>query len=616
MAANKNTGQDFEFWRSSFGSLQNLIELDKVKSSRKKVTWLYFYAFLTGALSLVAIFFSFYLSNAFLLNVVLVSGAIALVLFALAYTKSQKQMDEIEEVLKLAQCQQFALDNHAIVSVTNLKGRIVYVNDRFIETSGYSRDELIGQTHSLVNSSYHDASFFKELWQQITQGETWRGEVRNQAKDGSYYWVSSMVMPIRNHRGEITHYISIRTDITHQKQVEADLAKAVEKAMAASQAKSEFLANMSHEIRTPMNGVLGMLQLIEEEPLNEASQDYVQTALGSGRALLRILNDILDVSKIEAGKLDLEHHMFDWPKFFKETLSSIELQAKQKGLNFRIDVDPNIPQSLCGDETRIGQILINLAGNALKFTEKGEVAVSCRLVAERQDDVEVEIEVSDSGVGMTEAQQNSIFHAFSQADMSINRRFGGTGLGLTISQSLAHIMGGKIWVQSQFGQGTQFFVRIPVDKKMQCLDGISEKEMDNEIASLEQVRILLVEDNQVNQKLALALLRKRHADSVDLAENGQEAVEKYQAALSSSRPYDLVLMDMQMPVMDGIKATQLIRDYEEEFSQDTVPIMALTANASEKDQMDCYQNGMNGFVGKPFNKDVFYQEIDRLLFIK
>lgn len=606
---------DYDFWSSTFGSLQNLIELHKVKKERQRVTWLYFYAFLFGFITLSLMLTGFYFNNHVYHLLALLGGASAFLLFLWAYKANKKQMDVIEEVLRVAQCQQQALDNHAIVSITNLEGRIVYANTRFIETAQYTKEELIGNTHKIVNSGYHEPSFFAELWRTVAQGDVWRGVVRNRAKDGSYYWVNSMVMPITDQKGMATHYISIRTDITAQKEAEEELSEAVKSANAASIAKSEFLANMSHEIRTPMNGVLGMLQLIKDEPISQKVADYVDAGMGSAKLLLRILNDVLDVSKIEAGKLDLEYRAFDWKAFLHQTTSALELQAKQKGLEFMLRVDENIPQYLFGDDTRIGQIINNLVGNALKFTDSGHVGVCCSLNAFENAEYEIQVEVSDSGLGISDEQQNKIFKAFGQADSSINRKFGGTGLGLSISKNLVQMMGGKIWLESEVGKGSSFFFTLKLKKAMSSTTDSALQASGLEF-SLQGIKLLLVEDNLVNQKLAVALLKKLNVQNVILAENGMIAIEKFQTALQEDAPFDLILMDMQMPVMDGLESAQKIRQLEQSVNLKPVPIMALTANVSEADQQRCFDCGMNGFVGKPFKKDELYQEIARLLVAK
>ena len=606
---------DFEYWESSFGSLQNLIELPKVRQARHRVNWLYFSAFFLGALTLALFVAGNALDSKVFFYLALFSGVVAFLVFWLAYHQSQQQMNIIEEVLRVAQCQQKALDNHAIVSMTNLHGRIVYANSRFIETSGYSKEELVGQTHSIINSGLHDKAFFAELWQTIGKGETWRGVVRNQAKNGSYYWVNSMVMPIFDLNGNKTHYISIRTEITRQKEVEEALGQALLDAQAASRTKSEFLANMSHEIRTPMNGVFGMLQLIREEPLSDKAKDYVDTAMASASSLLRIINDILDVSKIEAGKLTLEMRAFEWSLFIKRVLHPLQLQANAKGLNFSFDIDPCISPTLFGDETRLGQVLTNLVSNAVKFTEQGEVALTFQCLKHSDSDLILQVSVKDSGIGITPEQKALIFEAFSQADATITRKFGGTGLGLSITRSLVEMMGGSLWVESEYGKGSTFFFTTKLGIPKEHHLDVSPLESEYEF-SLSGVKILLVEDNLINQKIAVALLNRLNIGEVEVADDGFKGIDTYQDAAESDQPFDLILMDMQMPNMDGLEATQVIRSLEAERGWSPKPIIAITANVGEEDRQKCQSVGMNGFVGKPFKKDDLYQEIARLLVTK
>ncbi|BBP42624.1 ATP-binding protein [Thiosulfativibrio zosterae] len=606
---------DFDYWESSFGSLQNLIELPKVRQARRRVNWLYFSAFFLGALTLALFVAGNALDSKVFFYFALFSGVVAFLVFWLAYHQSQQQMQVIEEVLRVAQCQQKALDNHAIVSMTNLQGRIVYANSRFIETSGYTKEELVGQTHSIINSGLHDKAFFATLWQTIGKGETWRGVVRNKAKNGTYYWVNSMVMPIFDLNGNKTHYISIRTEITRQKEVEEALGQALLDAQAASRTKSEFLANMSHEIRTPMNGVFGMLQLIREEPLSDKAKDFVDTAMASATSLLRIINDILDVSKIEAGKLTLEMRAFEWSLFVKRVLHPLQLQANAKGLNFTFDIDPCISPTLFGDETRLGQVLTNLVSNAVKFTEQGDVALTFKCLEHKDSDLILQVSVKDSGIGITPEQKALIFDAFSQADATITRKFGGTGLGLSITRSLVEMMGGSLWVESEYGKGSTFFftTKLGIPKEHHLDSAALETEYE---FSLSGVKILLVEDNVINQKIAVALLKRLNIGQIDVADDGLRGIETYQKAAESDQPYDLVLMDMQMPNMDGLEATQVIRSLEAERGWSSKPIIAITANVGEEDRQKCESVGMNGFVGKPFKKDDLYLEIARLLVIK
>jgi len=769
--------------------------------------------------------------------------------------------------------QQFAVDQHAIVSVTDLKGVILHANDKFCEISGYRRDELVGRNHRIVKSGVHPASLYESLWHTISSGQVWKGELCNRAKDGSSYWVSATIVPSLDADGMPYQYVAIRTDITRRKQIEASLAEAAsrlelatssagvgvwgwdvntkklwldqqmaklfqidlgqfdgdyrvmgrcvhpddrdrvyeefnqalrngkglrtefrvvwadgterylrcaatltrgsdgrpaqmvgvdfditslrlaelemrvakEQAEAANRSKSEFLANMSHEIRTPMNAVLGMSHLLLQTPLDRKQTDYVSKIQHSGQHLLGIINDILDFSKVEAGKLDVEHIEMDLEKVLENVANLVGEKAQAKELELLFDVAPDVPTLLVGDPLRLGQVLINYANNAVKFTERGEVTIQVRKREESEGEVLLYLAVRDTGIGLSEEQKDRLFESFQQADSSTTRKYGGTGLGLAISKRLAALMGGEVGVESELGQGSTFWFtarlrkstllpalheplpdvrgkRVLVvddnprarellsqqlttlsfqvlqagtadealsllrqadsdavidlaflDWKMPDVAGIDlarqirglgsavvprlvlvashgredlrpaarEAGIDalivkpvnpsllfdtlisllgspgaarrrqrraqahwagtsQDLLPVRGARVLLVEDNDLNQEVAAGILRLAGL-MVDIAGNGQIALDKV-----AQNTYDLVLMDMQMPVMDGITATQAIRQREE---WQHLPIVAMTANARDSDRERCLQAGMVDFVTKPIEPE----ELGRVL---
>jgi PAS domain S-box-containing protein len=754
--------------------------------------------------------------------------------------------------------QKFALDQHAIVSITDVAGRIVYANDRFCQISGYEREALIGQNHRIVNSGVHPREFFADLWGTIQLGQVWHGEICNRTRTGEVYWVNATIVPLLGENGEPEQFIGIRTDITDRKRMEAqlldqlhlveelleaiplpvylkdehgrylrlnrafelffhvsreefigktvhdllkpedailhaekdaelfinqgiqtyeatvrsrdgmehdtiyrkaalnrrdgtvygllgaiiditdrkaaerDLLLAKDAAEAASRAKSDFLANMSHEIRTPMNGIIGMTDLALDTALTEEQREFMSIVKSSAEALLTIINDILDFSKIEAGKLMVEHISFDLHRTLAETLKTLALRAHEKGIELISDLAPDLPRHVMGDPSRIRQVVINLVGNAIKFTHAGEIALSAVLQARAGNTVEVQIAVRDTGIGIAPEKQALIFEAFSQEDTSTTRRYGGTGLGLSISRRLVELMGGELWLESQLGKGSTFafsvrlalddappegihghvdlrgkrilvvddnatnrrvlcgmlatwdiiahqadsgaaalallanrqahFDCILLDAHMPEMDGfelaarlqgemndvppmlmlssgamrgdgqrchevgisgffskpISAEELlaaicrvfgvsapgqpaaPHQLVTRHALRelqrtlnVLLVEDHPVNQKLALGLLEKWGHRSV-LANNGREAVD-----LFGSEPFDVILMDMQMPVMGGIEATRLIRAREQAAGLAPTPIIAMTANAMQSDREACLQAGMDDYLAKP-----------------
>ena len=491
--------------------------------------------------------------------------------------------------------QKFALDQHAIVSITDLNGSITYANDRFCEISGYAREELIGENHRIVKSGFHPPELYSELWHTITQGHVWHGEVKNRKKNGEPYWVAATIVPLLGPDGLPMQYVGIRTDITIAKELEQSLLVARAAAETANQAKGDFLANMSHEIRTPMNGVIGMTELALDTQLDATQRNYLDTVKSSAHALLVILNDILDFSKIEAGKLDIEQVSFNLSQVLADALTGIEARTAKKGLTLTRLIPADVAARMVGDSGRIRQVLTNLCDNAIKFTQQGGVTVRVQAQDLGADGYEVEIAVSDTGVGIPADKQQLIFAAFSQADSSTTRQFGGTGLGLTISSRLVGLMGGRIWVESTVGQGSTFHftVRLGQSTETNMPTTPLPQAAHADTPPQRPLRVLLVEDHAINQLLATSLLKK-WGHTVVLARDGQEAVDLFPSAA-----WDIVLMDMQMPVMGGLEATVLIRAQEPPDRR--TPIIAVTANAMETDREACLHAGMDDFLSKPIH---------------
>lgn len=369
----------------------------------------------------------------------------------------------LSESYKNVEDQKAILDLHSLVSITDIKGTITYVNELFCETSGYLADELIGLNHNVVNSGTYSKEFWHDMFQTIRSGGVWHNEVCNRKKNGELYWVDTTISAIMGANGKPINYISLRNDITDRKRHEEELLHAKELAEAATRAKSEFLANMSHEIRTPMNGVIGMTNLLLDTDLGRAQHGKALTIRRSAEALLTVVNDILDFSKIEAGQLDIDLMEFDLRQLVGEFASSMAFRAEEKGIEFICPATLLEHHWYLGDPARIRQVLNNLVGNAIKFTEQGEVNVFIDIRERNDNSHDITFEINDTGIGIEKNQIEYLFKRFTQADGSTTRRYGGTGLGLAICKQLVDLMGGQIEVSSQIGKGSTFRFSIQLE---------------------------------------------------------------------------------------------------------------------------------------------------------
>lgn len=777
----------------------------------------------------------------------------------LVQQREESQKDLQAALADLAN-QKFALDQHAIVSITNVKGDITYANDKLCEISGYSREELLNNNHGLVSSELHDREFFAAMWRTITGGQVWHGEVCNRSKNGRLYWVNSTIVPLRDDAGKPTMFIAIRTDITERKHMEAtiqaaearlrritntvpgvvfqwhvgahtlkytfvsdrieeirgitrealladanlarrqildedrqrviegvqaaarhrmvwsdeyrvrlpngavrwmrteinpepdlapdgstvftgiwqdvttlieadvrlrevtqnipvavyqfkiaadgfrsipfispsiqaiaglkpdalmanaelifacihpddqmlvqdsilasalngapwatdfrlvhalsgesvwvhgesqpkrladgstlfngyfadisepkrvsvELQRAKEDAEAANRAKSDFLANMSHEIRTPMNGVIGMTELLMDTKLDAEQREYLGIVKSSSESLLRVINDILDFSKIEAGKLQIEHIPFHLGRTVFDTLKTMALRAQEKGLELVCDIDPDVPMAVVGDPGRLRQILINIIGNAIKFTQKGEVLLHIACAPRSGDGSMLHLSVSDTGIGIPEGKLGSIFDAFSQEDSSITRKYGGTGLGLTICARLVEALGGRMWVESELGCGSvfHFLTRVELD--------LNPANATAPVAHLEGRCILVVDDNHVNRRVLTRALQFAGAQTHDAA-SGPEALQWLGTHGVKDKPCDLVLLDAQMPGMDGFTVAERLQQLPHCAH---IPLLIVSSAGIKGDAQRARDVGIAAYLSKPIGRDELLLAVTRVL---
>ena len=483
--------------------------------------------------------------------------------------------------------------------VADATGKISLVNTAASDLLGYAAGELLSQAlETVVRDAQSQAGRPATVVSDIFQaGALSNCEKLYLAKNGETIPVSFSASVIRDEMGRTPGIVCVAQDRREWKRAEEALRQAKAEAEAANQTKSQFLANMSHEIRTPMNGVLGMSELLLATELTDKQRRFVNLVHRSGESLLTIINDIMDWSKVEAGKVELEQLTFDVRQIVAEICALLSLQIQAKGVTLTSCIDATVPAALIGDPYRLRQIFMNLIGNALKFTDQGEITVGASVVQETGDTVVVRFAVQDTGMGIPLEAQGRIFDAFSQADNSTTRKHGGTGLGLALTKQLVELMGGKIGLESQPGVGSTFWWTASLGKAVVPTEVQRSAGSETGLKEL-GARILLVEDNLVNQEVGLQMLEMLGCQ-VTLASDGRMAVER-----ARQDCYDMILMDCQMPELDGFEATSVIREHEASVpTQPPIPIIALTANVMPGDREKCLAAGMNDYLGKPFSQE-------------
>jgi PAS domain S-box-containing protein len=506
--------------------------------------------------------------------------------------KDQKRLNRELEKQKTLYESFLNLSSDGVFIMSPVDGSLYQYSNQVQMLLGYDDEEMKRLNVLDWDKALPSIEAFQEII--ATQNEIPRYLERvHTRKDGSTYHAGiTSVKVIIDDREFI--YAAVR-DISEQIKTKEAMRRAKEQAEKASQVKTEFLANMSHEIRTPMNAVIGMTKLALDTGLNDEQRSYVEKAHIAAENLLGIINDILDFSKLEAGKLQLSNTHFELKDVIRQTLQLISIDAHEKGLKVRVKIDDDVPHVYFADALRLGQVLTNLASNAVKFShEGGNVTLSVSLAEAYESDVLVRFSVQDDGIGISKENQKKLFLSFSQAESSTNRKFGGTGLGLAICRKITELMGGEIRVESEEGAGSifSFTARMQRSDRETVISSTreSEKAMDRAVEQLRGARILLVEDNKMNQELAEELLR-RNGLKVTIADNGLEALEHLE-----TETFDGVLMDCQMPVMDGYEATRKIRD---DARYESLPVIAMTANVMETDRKKALASGMNDYIPKP-----------------
>ena len=484
---------------------------------------------------------------------------------------------------------------------TDAYGIITDVNKQMESLTGCTRDELIGAPFKdfFTDPDRAEAGIKRVLREKSLTDY----ELTAIDRDGRKTVVSYNATTFYDRSRTLQGVFAAARDITERKAVEAELRQARSVAESASMTKSDFLASMSHEIRTPMNAIMGIADLLAKTPLNDEQNKYVQIFQRAGDNLLNLINDILDLSKVEASQLELERTGFSLIGHLEKVMEMVAARAQEKGLVLLFDIAPNVPADLVGDPTRLRQVLLNLLGNAIKFTTSGSVSLYVDLDEAAQTPTTLRFAVTDTGIGIAKQKLGPVFERFTQADSSMTRRFGGSGLGLTISKRLVELMGGRIWVESEIGEGSVFAFTVPMEIWAVANRPMAKLADDDDMTPLPALRILLAEDSPDNCVITIAYLENTPYH-VDIAANGAVACDMFETG-----HYDLVLMDRQMPVMDGLTATRAIRAWEKQNGRAPVPILALTASALKGDREMCIAAGCTDFLAKPIKQDVLRHAI-------
>ncbi|MCG3166943.1 MAG: Sensor histidine kinase RcsC [Bacteroidia bacterium] len=514
-------------------------------------------------------------------------------------TEEKRKNEEINKLSLVAK----NTENGVLIS--NSEGIVEWVNEGFTRITGYTLDEIVGKTPSSLllgpNSNMETISYARKKQH---AKEPYSIEILNYHKSGKPFWISIVNTPVKEENELKGKHIEIINDITEKKKTEFQLIRAKDIAEQSAKVKEQFLANMSHEIRTPMNSIIGFTELLMQSKLNSDQQDNVNAIRQAGENLTVIINDILDFSKIEAGKLNIEQTLFSFSEVIATIKNLFTLKAQQNNIKLIFNIDHKIPEALIGDAVRLDQVLINLVSNALKFTSKGWVEVSAELKSIAENRCIIQFKVEDTGIGIPKDKLDMVFQSFTQASNDTTRKYGGTGLGLTIVDQLVKLMGGTLYLKSNEGTGTLFSFTLEFEKgnedEIAFVNKTPFSEQENKLTGM---KILLCEDNEMNQRLVEKIIRKQWNATLDIASNGKAGFEFFK-----KNKYDVILMDVQMPEMDGFETTRRIRKYRDKSKSQT-PIMAMTADALLEERNKCFEVGMNDYLSKPFKQGELFSKI-------
>lgn len=509
------------------------------------------------------------------------------------------------------------LNSNAIIEF-DVNGQILWANQNFLNLLDYEFSEIIGQHRSIfVPDKDQYQAEYEGLWTSLLQGTSQSGEFMRITKNKKIVWIQGSYTSVKNNEGKVVKIIKMALDITEKKSLAENLAKknrelitTAAKAKAATYAKSVFLANMSHEIRTPLNSIIGITDTLAETPLDDQQVSFVEILQRANNQLMTIINDILDLSKVEAGEIELKPLPFELKKLLDELVAVLGFRAKEKGLQLEVKIDDNMDTYLVGDVDRLRQILMNLLNNAIKFTHKGGITLNISRNYTNHSG-NILFSLTDTGIGISKNKFDDIFQPFIQADSATNRRYGGTGLGLSITKNIVHLMNGEIWLESEVNKGSTFYftVSMPATTHKNVLmhnplQGRYQLSDIKDDISMHRLRILVVDDVDDNRNLYGIYLQKT-IHHISYAESGLQALN-----MVSNEIFDIIFMDVQMPEMDGYEATRRIRRLEQEQSRQRACIFACTANALKEDIEKSLKAGCDMHLSKPIRKDTLIKAIN------